>query len=194
MHSDTVITLDRAERDAWDRLIDGVARAASEFHTISVATTGLNGRPQCRTVVLRKAELSTRQLWFHTDARSPKIAELRASPWASLIFYDRAAKTQVRADCSVIVHTGDHAATERWAASKPSSRLCYSNPNPSTLRVPAPPTAATTHDPDAFNRFAAVECTIQRMEWLLLKHSGHVRAEFVYDPSGARIEAAWLAP
>jgi hypothetical protein len=186
-------TLDEAERDAWDRLLAGASRASHPFHTMSVATVGLDGTPQCRTVVLRKVSREARELWFHTDARSPKVRELQQSPVASLLLYDAAEKTQVRLDCRVRVHTQDEAAKARWEASKASSRLCYSNPIPSTVRVEAPPAAATV-DTGGFERFAAVRCTARRLEWLLLRASGHVRAEFHYHEHGALRDSGFLAP
>ena len=192
-HSSPPPTLDFAEVDAWQRLADGLTRASNPFHTLTAATTGMDGRPKCRTVVLRAVDVSTRRLWFHTDVRSPKVAEMRALPWAALLFYDAEGKTQVRADCAVTLHHRDAAAEERWAASKPTSRLCYSAEVGSSVRVPVPP-AISPVDAGGFENFVGVECRVERLEWLWLKFTGHTRAEFEYDKSGTRTDAGWLAP
>ncbi|NBR79124.1 MAG: pyridoxamine 5'-phosphate oxidase, partial [Alphaproteobacteria bacterium] len=56
----------------------GAADRRSAFHTPTVATIGLDGRPRLRTIVLRACDTANRSLRFHTDARSDKINELRA--------------------------------------------------------------------------------------------------------------------
>ena len=48
-----------------------------------LATTGLDGVAQARTVVLREVRRTSEQLLIYTDARSPKVAELLAQPLAS---------------------------------------------------------------------------------------------------------------
>lgn len=184
-------TLEEAETAAWAALTEAVGRAKHAFHTLSVATVGLDGRPKCRTVVLRGA--ADGRLWFHTDARSPKFAELRATPDATLLFYDAAAKLQVRAECVVTLHHGDGVARARWQGSRETSRWCYAAEIGSSVRVPAPPVAPRT-DAGGFDRFSCAECRVRRLEWLHLHHEGHQRAEFMYDEAGRRTDAGWLAP
>lgn len=186
-------TLEQAERRAWEGLHHGVTRAKHAFHTLSLATVGLDGLPKCRTVVLRHVDEAARALWFHTDNRSPKFGELMRQPAATLLFYDAQAGLQVRAEASVVLHHGDDAARARWTASRPGSRLCYAARVGSSLRVPEPPAAPTT-DEGGFEHFACAECRVRRLEWLDLDHAGHLRAEFLYDADGRRVDAAWLAP
>lgn len=186
-------TLEQAEQHGWGQLVDAVARRRHAFHTLALATVGLDDSPRCRTVVLRGVEVERRVLWFHTDVRSPKFAELRHRPQATLLFYDAAAGLQLRAEAGVSLHHQDEVSEQRWALSRPSSRLCYSAKAGSSVRVAEPP-AAPTRDDNGFAHFACVACRVRRLEWLFLHHAGHRRAEFVYDESGRRVDAGWLAP
>ncbi len=52
-----------------------------------LATQGLEGEPQARTVVLRQADVASWTLTVFTDARSPKCAELSVQPAGQLVFW-----------------------------------------------------------------------------------------------------------
>ena len=47
-------------------------------------------------VVLRGINKKYNNLWFHTDIRSKKIKTLKTNPIASLLFYDKEEKIQLR--------------------------------------------------------------------------------------------------
>ena len=49
-----------------------------------------------RIVVLRKSERENNLLQFHTDLRSPKVDILKNNNNASLVFYDKEEKIQLR--------------------------------------------------------------------------------------------------
>lgn len=80
--------LDEMLAHAWRQLARGVEDRRSPFHTPSVATIGLDGRPRVRTVVLRGVEPSGARLRVHTDARAGEIAEFDADPRVALHGYD----------------------------------------------------------------------------------------------------------
>jgi hypothetical protein len=72
-------------RACWTLLERGAADRRSAFHTLAVATTGLDGRPRVRTVVSRRVDPPARAVRFHADSRSAKVAELRADPRLALL-------------------------------------------------------------------------------------------------------------
>lgn len=182
--------------EAWRLIADGVTDRRSPFHTPTVATVGLDGRPRSRTVVLRAAERDSRSLRFHCDARSDKFAELGREPRVTLHVYDASAKIQVRAEGQATLHTNDSLADAAWEASRPASRIVYATePAPGT---PIDEGAAFTLPVDdaavAAGRanFAAVAVRIETLEILHLASAGHRRSRFTV--AADRVEGRWLAP
>lgn len=182
--------------EATRLLSRAVADRRSPLHTPTIATLGLDGRPKLRTVVLRGFDTARRELRFHTDARSPKIAELRAEPSIGIHVYDPGARIQMRIDATATLHADDAVADNAWLASQPMSRVCYGTaPAPGTpigegaaFTLPAGP-----HDIAAGRaNFVAVMAHIDALEWLHLAHTGHRRARFRWNADGA--EGTWLAP
>ena len=193
-------------RDLWDRLSLGSAKARHAFHLPTLGTVAEDGRPQLRTVVLRRVDEDARLLCCHTDQRSPKIRDIHRSPTVAWLFYDAEARIQVRAAGSCTVHAGDGDPVARttWQGVAPRSRVCYNAPYPPSVEVPQwesnlPPEAATraagTVRTDATPppTFAVLATTVSSLEWLELHHDGHRRIRFTYSPDGA-IEAQWITP
>ena len=188
---------------AWASLRDGVADARHGWHQAAIASIGTDGGPDARTVVVRSADQGARTVGFHTDLRSGKIERFRADSRVGLLFYDRALRIQLRASGRATVHEDDSLADAAWARSSLSSRRCYLapmapsspidafSPNlPSDLLHRVPDEAASEAGRD---NFALILCHLDVMEWLHLRHDGHVRARFSWDASGA-CSSTWLAP
>jgi len=184
--------LDATLAEAFRLLARGVADRRHAFHTPTLAGIGLDGAPQARTVVLRGFDASTRTLRFHTDARSPKVAEFAGEPRATLHLYDSSAQVQLRLSGRVTVHDSDDVAEAAWSASRPMSRVIYAiTPGPGTP-IAAPPAAPL----DAMNgraNFRVLHLVVSRLEWLWLAAAGHQRAAFAWGESGAS-SATWLVP
>lgn len=182
---------------AWRQLARGVRDRRSPFHTPTVATIGLDGRPRLRTVVLRGVDATGGRVRFHTDARADKVAELAADPRIALHAYDPSGKFQVRLEGRAVLHDTDRVGEEAWLASRVQSRACYAT-------MPAP--GSTIELPDAFAlprdeaeiaagrpNFVAVEIVVETLETLYLLHDGHRRARFRLG-DGQGTEATWLVP
>ena len=180
---------------------EGVRSAKHGFHAPTLATV-YNGAPDARTVILRLADWDRAALACHTDARSPKLDQLRDTPEVCWVFYDAPSKLQVRAFGTASVHTNDAFADERWAASSLSSRRCYLAPHapgqasdtpsgnlPESVRGRIPTEAESR--PGRAN-FAAISCFVSRIDALLLLSTGHLRAGFVVTPEGWT--GTWLEP
>jgi pyridoxamine 5'-phosphate oxidase len=194
--------LDAIRTDIWTRWTRGGADRRSPFHTPVVASVRMDGAPEQRVMVLRKADPLAATLRFHTDLRSAKVEELRQSPVVSVVGYDPQAKVQIRASgIAAIAHDGTMS-NAAWAATSISGRRCY-------LADPAPGTAspvATSGLPSPFDQtmptlveseagranFAVLLVTVDRLEWLYLAASGHRRAAFTRDGDAWR--GRWLVP
>lgn len=190
-------SLDDFIAEAWRRLARGAADRRSGFHTVQVASIGLDGGPRVRTVVLRAVEPSRRLIRFHTDARSPKVAELARDPRISVLAYDAAAKLQIRLTGTAEVLAEGAAAEQAWSGSRPMSRVCYrvARAPGDAITDPAdglPP--AETDDPEAGRAvFRIVLCTAAALDVLYLAHDGHRRAACAYAADGTAT-ATWLVP
>ena len=77
---------------AW--LGEAVKIGAPEPTAMAVATTGADGAPHVRMLLLKGVD--ERGFVFYTNLGSPKAAELAANPRASLCFYWNPLKRQVR--------------------------------------------------------------------------------------------------
>lgn len=188
-HADT---LDEIPAEAFRLLGRGVADRRSSFHSPILASTGEDGRPRLRTVVLRGFDASARRLTIHADRRSAKVREIASRPSVALQVYDRSASIQLRLDAVASVHLDDAVARDAWMHSPAMSRLPYAiDPAPGTA-VAIPPEAPGDPEAGAAN-FAVLRLVFDRLEWLWLCHEGHRRAAFAWDGAG-EIEATWLVP
>lgn len=178
--------------EAFRLFARGVADRRSAFRTPTIATVGLDGAPQIRTMVLRRFESAARRLTLHTDRRAAKLTEITHQPSVAVHVYDARAALQVRLSAGAQIHTGDEAARQAWAAGAPSSHFGYAiTPAPGS-EIPAPPPAAIG-DESGFGNFALLTLTFHTLEWLWLHHGGHRRARFSWADDGSH-RSAWLVP
>jgi pyridoxamine 5'-phosphate oxidase len=180
---------------AWTCLSRGVNDRRSPFHTPSIATIGLDGRPRVRTVVLRGADPVQKLLRFHTDLRGGKVAEIERDPRIALHAYDPREKFQVRVEGTAAVHAQGKIADEAWAASKSMSRACYAvQVEPGRMLEGEDEIARARELSDvglARANFSVVVVQVERIETLYLAHAGHRRAVFEL---GEAVTSNWLAP
>ncbi len=114
------------------------ANPADPFRTAAFITAA-GPQPTARTVVLRRTDPDTRQLFFHTDTRSAKLRELAANPRVTWLFYHPLAAIQIRAEGTAAPLPNDASIRAAWLATPPPNRLHYRTPPP----PPSPP--ATPH-------------------------------------------------
>ncbi len=157
-----------------------------------MATVGLDGRPQVRTVVLRGFDAAARVLTVHSDLRAAKVAALRANPGVALHVWDDGAQVQVRVDGTATISANDALAQAEWARLHEGSRAAYTQrPVPATpLEDPAD--VPHVDDAAAFTQFAVLRISLDKLEWLHLAREGQRRASFTWR-DGAR-DATWLVP
>ena len=172
-------------------LARGAADRRAAFHTPTLSTIGLDGRPRARTVVMRGLDVAERLIRLHSDVRSDKVAELRRDPRVALVFYDAAAKLQVRAEGIAVVHSGDDVAREAWGRSQPMARAIYAGAvAPGTPA--AGPQPADAHADGGEANFAVIRCVFDRLDLLSLQAAGHRRLLLRWD--GGNRTAQWLKP
>lgn len=175
--------------NAWAMLSRAVAERESVMRTPVLATIGLDGRPRARVVVLRRVEVASREIYFHTDRRSPKFAELSRDLHTQVVFYEPAAKVQIRVEGLAHLHTGDATADEQWSRSHPATLECYRSAKGSSEPIED---MLATGRPfiDGKPNFAVLRVEVAVLEWLWLHPEGHKRIAF--DLSRGMHQ--WLAP
>jgi len=190
--------LDAIAAFAWAELERAAEDRDSALRHAQLATTGAHGWPQSRTVILRQADADRREVGFHTDRRSAKVAEIEAQTPVALVAYDRPRGVQLRLWGQAELHAEDVRAEQAWAALYPPLRVPYRAPLAPgrTLQSPAdadPGEAARSPaDPaQGYVNFAFVAVRVVRLEWLQLRPTGHRRARFEWN---GRWEGHWLAP
>lgn len=182
-------SIEDLEKDCWLRLVNGAIKSRDPFHTPCVATID-SGEVNMRTVVLRKALTTVRELRFHTDIRSKKWKELTINNSISALFYDASSRIQLRVKGKAVLHFNNDITAEAWKKTALSSRRCYlTNESPSSFS--AIPTSGLTEKIEQENftleesevgkeHFGIVAIQVESIEWLWLHHAGHRRAFFDY--------------
>ena len=194
--------LPELERDCWVRLLNGTLKGKDAMHTAYLANHGNNGI-NLRTVVLRKVDTQQKTLCFHTDNRSGKWEEIERYPHISWLFYDAAAKIQIRAAGLATLFTNNTIADEAWQKLNANSRKTYMGIIPPSQVVNFPTsgldpnydgiTPSLPQTEFAKEYFGMVIVKIAWMEWLWLSSTGHRRANFNYLPDNS-FESNWITP
>ncbi len=187
------------KKKIWSMLDDAVTNRSSQFR-IPVFVCGDQSNFDGRIVVLRKSDQSNNLVQFHSDIRSDKINKLKNNKNASMLFYDKEEKIQVRLKVECIINHDNEITKESWKKTGHISRKCYLVDNgPGTES--STPTSGLKPELDNFDftkeqsekgykNFTVIQCKIKSIEWLYLAAKGHRRARFELDNN----KEYWLVP
>lgn len=176
-----------SEADIRRRIWQELQRATQDHHhewrTPVLATVGLDGHPQARTVVLRHADAGHSALRLYTDSRSPKVAELEAQPRITMVFWSKRLSWQLRVQAQASVLRSGPEVTDVWARVSLSAAAgdYLSAQAPGDALGPAPghtPGAADAASPGEAGQhhLAIIHLHVQHIDWLELARTGHRRA------------------
>ncbi|MGB3711484.1 MAG: pyridoxamine 5'-phosphate oxidase family protein [Erythrobacter sp.] len=193
MHHD----FDTIRRDLVERLSQAATDRRSAMHVPVVVTSDI----EARVMVLREFDHDAYTLRFHMDTRAPKVAAVEADPRMAVLFYDKEAKIQIRAKGTARIERDTPLAQSAWDAGSNFARRCYLGDGPGTAS-PVPtsglPQELEGVEPSeedivpARENFAILVVKIERLDWLYLAHTGHVRA--VFDRSDKAWTGRWVSP
>jgi hypothetical protein len=185
---------------AWSLLVRGGADRRSPVHTPVVCSVDEQGLPQARVMVLRNANPADATLRFHTDARSPKVAQLDGRPVAVLA-YHAAEQVQLRISGMARIGRSVTEVDQIWNQSTLFARRCYLAEQAPGTSLPGPgsglPAWIEGQQPTpeqigpARANFAVLWVGVTVIDWLHLANSGHRRAVFRAQDGWA---GEWLAP
>ena len=187
------------KKKIWSMLDDAVTNRSSQFR-IPVFVCGNQKDFDGRIVVLRKSDQSNNLVQFHSDIRSDKIPKLKNNKKASMLFYDKEEKIQVRLKVECTINHENEITKESWSKTGHISRKCYLVDNGPGTESPTP-TSGLKPELDNFEftmeqsekgykNFTVIQCKIKSIEWLYLAAKGHRRARFEIDNN----KEYWLVP
>jgi len=189
-------TLEEIFEDIWQRLEKGAKSHSSAFHYMQVATVDFQNKPKVRTVVLRGATRETCELQFNTDGRAKKCDEILKNNFVEVCLYDGEAHTQVRISGTAVLEKNTEKAKKLWDKMRVDSKKCYCAAVPSGNLLEKEGDALEDFKPEeaeaGFENFVNCYLKIEKIDWLLLAHSGHRRAIFCKVESGW--ESSWAVP
>lgn len=195
--------LEEAESLLWQRLARASKDRRAPWHTPALATVDADGAPQVRTLVLRAADRATGLVRLHTDHRAGKVRDLAGEPRAQLLFYDKAARLQLRLGGLARVEQAGTPADSAWAAATLFARRCYLAPVAPGAAAGGPtsglPAALEQREPTADEsaegrrNFSVLLLVVQRLEFLHLAVTGHRRGFMQQSRSGIWTRG-WLVP
>ena len=180
-------------------LDDAVVNRSSPFR-IPVFICAYQNEIDGRIVVLRKSDKNNNVLQFHTDLRSPKVNILKKNKNASLVFYDKEEKIQLRVKVTCEINNKNFVAEEAWKKTQHISRRCYLTDDApgTTSKNPTSGMISKLEDFDytmeqsekGYENFTVIKCNIKSIEWLYLAAKGHRRAIFNFENK----KNSWLVP
>lgn len=178
-----IADLECIERQVW-RELQACVRVAEHGWRRSVLATCGPGGADARLVVLREVQAETRQIIIYTDTRSPKVAQLRHEPRATLVAWSPVLGWQLRLRGVAEVAVDGLTVTSRWATIKhrPAAQDYLSPLAPGSELVAGGP---VDHPRE---HFGVVTLRVESVDWLEVHALGHRRA--LFDGRGRR----WLAP
>ena len=183
----------------WSMLDDAVTNRGSPFR-IPVFICSDQNTIDGRIVVLRKSDRQKNLLQFHTDYRSSKVSIIKKNNNASLVFYDKEEKIQLRIKVECIINNQNLISEESWKKTQHISRRCYltddapgtisNNPTSGMISKLEDFDYTMEQSEDGYKNFTVIQCKIQSIEWLYLAAKGHRRAKFDIEKK----EETWLIP
>ncbi len=191
--------LSEIKNKIWLMLDDSITNRASPFR-IPVFICGNQNDFDGRIVVLRKSVQSNNLVQYHSDIRSDKIDKLKKNKNASMLFYDKEEKIQVRLKVECTVNHYNEITKESWSKTQHISRKCYLVDNGPGTESKTPTSGLKTEldnfeftmeqSEEGYKNFTVIQCKIKSMEWLYLAAKGHRRARFDLKNN----KEHWLVP
>jgi len=187
------------KKKIWTMLDDAVTNRSSQFR-IPAFICGDQSDFDGRIVVLRKSDQLNNLVQFHSDIRSDKILKLKNNKNASLLFYDKEEKIQVRLKVDCTINHDNEITKESWSKTGHISRKCYLVDNGPGTESPTPTSGlkpeldnfefTMEQSEEGYKNFTVIQCKIKSIEWLYLAAKGHRRVRFDLEKN----KENWLVP
>lgn len=197
-----IVDLAFVENLCWEMLVEGATNRKSAMHQ-AVISTAKDNLAFMRTVVLRRVDPGTREVYLHTDNRSKKMEDIERNGQLSWLVYDQSLRTQIRLSGKTTIHHLDDLCAEQWSRTGHHSRRYYMTDQPPTTELEQSSTglnaALTAFDytleesEKGFQNFVVVVTHMDWMEWFYTHSKGNRRAKFSYQEN-ILTGMSWLMP
>lgn len=194
--------LQEIEAFCWKLIEEAATNRKIAMHQPVVATA-VNHIARMRTVVLRRADVDRKAVYFHTEYRSLKMQDIIETGQLSWLFYDQNISTQIRLSGPTLIHHKDELAVEHWEKTGHHSRRSYLQSLPPSTIIDEPATGLDNQQATfeytieetekGFEHFTVIETQTSWMEWFFVHHEGNRRARFTYQ-NGQLKTSEWLIP
>ena len=177
------LQIETLEAEIWAQLQRARVDKHHEWRSPVLVTNGLAidlqaNWPDARTVILRGVNLTTKQLTFYTDSRSPKVAQLQANAKAMLVFWSKRLNWQLRVKVTIKAITEGEQLQKIWQKVSQSQSagdyLSLQSPGElfdNTINIASQMSQNKVH-------FALLIADVVTIDWLALGREGHQRAKF----------------
>ena len=175
------------EKKIWLMLNDAITNRSSQFR-IPVFICGDQSDFDGRIIVLRKSDQSNNLIQYHSDIRSDKITKLKKNNNASMLFYDKEEKIQLRLKVECKINYNNEITKDSWLKTAHMSRKCYLVNNGPGTESPTPTSGlkpeldnfefTMEQSEEGYKNFTVIQCKIKSIEWLYLAAKCHRRARF----------------
>ena len=191
------LNLNNIYESIWDELLNGAVNRKHPFHLCFFSSlSAASLAPETRIVILREAIKKNLYLRSNCDLRSSKTKEIEKNPETMLMFYDSEKKVQIRIRALSKIIRDKKIVEPIWNASQEISRQCYYTPfSPSSvLKEPFSNSLLNLKGKGlGLSVFGLIVSTVVQIDYLKLKHDGHVRCEFKCD-NKRLVKSNWIAP
>ena len=170
----------------WAQISRGKYDRKSPARHPTFVTSGVDGFPNARTLVMRRSDRKNNQIEFHTDNTSSKMMDLKKNPNAVIHIWLPKVQLQIQMDVVVEIMVGD-ITIPYWKNVPANSRYAYGTLPSSGTVIESP--NAYKYSPDQ-KRFAVLVCHIESIQLLLLGVK-HIRANYKKTNNW---QGEWLSP
>lgn len=167
----------------WQELTRAPHDRHHAWRTPVLASIGLDGTPQARTLIIRSANSESWMLSAFTDRRSSKCEELKAHPAAQLVFWSQKLNWQLRVSASASIITDEELIDTTWQkVSQSKTSKDYLNVNAPSSMISSEAAEKNSLLESENHQFAIIQLKIIQLDWLELNREGHSRARIL--PNG----------
>lgn len=176
-------TLDDVQQHIWQQLRRGKNDKKHPFRFGTLVTMS-DTFPNPRTVVLRRVEQSTAQIWLYTDFRSPKVKDIISNNNVAWHFYNPKKQEQLRLYGTAEVIHNETINHEIWQNLPDYGKSDYlTRQAPGSIKNNDSKRLLSINNPQ---NFCVIITSIHLIDWLQLNREGHLRAKF------ERTKEEWL--
>ncbi len=172
---------------SWRKAIENALYANQSIANsrfFQLASIDLHGAPNVRTVVFRGFDEQSDDLFFHTDKRSDKIAQLTQNPNVAVCWYFPLSREQFRLKAKAALLSEEQCEyhslrQQHWFALSDKAKVAYFQPRPGIAIAELPYNSSIDTSQYDFSQvpenFILVKIAIRHVDYLNLSSTAHIR-------------------